>query len=47
MTGAAVPTPPIIESANKTAKIGDKHKIVHNKHCLIGKFNNVCKKSEW
>jgi hypothetical protein len=33
MTGAAIPTPPIIESANKTVKIGSKCKIIHSKHC--------------
>jgi hypothetical protein len=43
MTGVAVPTPPIIESANKTVKIGSKCKIIHSKHCRIDKFNNTCK----
>ena len=43
MTGAAIPTPPIIESVNKTVKIGDKGKIIHSKHCRIDKFNNVYK----
>ena len=33
MTGAAVPTPSIIKSINKTVKIGGKYKIVHSKHC--------------
>ena len=33
MTGAAIPTPPIVESANKSVKIGGKYKIVHNKCC--------------
>ena len=41
MTGAAIPTPSIIESANKTVKIGDSCKIIHSKHCRIDKFNNV------
>ena len=44
MTGAAVPTPLIIESANKTVKICGKYKIVHSKHCLIDKFSSNCKK---
>ena len=33
MTGAAMPTPLIIESVNKTVEIGGKCKIVHNKYC--------------
>jgi len=33
MTGAVIPTPSIIETVNKTVKIGGKHKIVHNKYC--------------
>ena len=33
MAGIAVPTPPIVESANKSVKIGGKYKIVHNKCC--------------
>ena len=43
MTGAAIPTPPIIETVNKTVKIGGKYKIVHSKHCRIDKFSSVCK----
>ena len=43
MTGAAIPTPPIIESVNKTVKISSKCKIIHSKHCRIDKFNNICK----
>ena len=43
MTGVAVPTPPIIGSVNKTAKIGDGYKIIHSKYCPNGKFNNVYK----
>ena len=42
MTGAAIPTPPIIETVNKTVKIGGKYKIVHSKHCRIDKFSSVC-----
>ena len=41
MTGAAIPPPPIIESVNKTVKIGSKCKIIHSKHCRIDKFSNV------
>ena len=33
MTGAAVPTPSIIETVNKTVKIGSKCKIIHSKCC--------------
>ena len=43
MTGAAIPTPSIIDTVNKTVKICGKYKIVHNKHCRIDKFNNVYK----
>ena len=43
MTGAAVPTPPIIESVNKTVKIGGKCKIIHSKDCRIDKFSSACK----
>ena len=42
MTGAAIPTPPIIGSVNKTAKIGDGYKIIHSKYCPNDKFNNNC-----
>ena len=43
IVGTAVPTPSIIESVNKTVKIGSKCKIVHSKHCRIDKFSSVCK----
>ena len=33
MTGAAIPTPSIIDTVNKTVKICGKYKIVHNKCC--------------
>ena len=43
MAGAVVPTSPIIESVNKTVKIGSKCKIIHSKHCRIDKFSSACK----
>ncbi|MBR2028324.1 MAG: hypothetical protein IKA10_04965 [Oscillospiraceae bacterium] len=43
MTGAVIPTPSIIETVNKTAKIGDSCKITHSKHYQIDKFSSVCK----
>ena len=33
MMGAAIPTPPIIESTNKTVKIDGECKILHSKCC--------------
>ena len=42
MTDTAVPTPPIIESTNKTVKIGGKRKIIHSKCCRIDNFNDNC-----
>ena len=43
MTGAVIPTPSIIETVNKTVKIGSKRKIIHSKHCRIDKFSSACK----
>ena len=43
MTGAAIPTPPIIDTVKKTVKICDSCKIIHSKYCRIDKFNNVYK----